>query len=77
MTYKLNESAVGQVGRTGKGDAEVFVQNNPDLIKKFKKIVSQIGGKAVASQILNLKLFGTPSDQPKAKFKLTKHPGEK
>ena len=77
MTYKINESAVGQVGRTGKGEAEVFVQNNPDIIKKFKKIVSQVGGKAVAAQILNLNLFGKPSEQPKAKFKLTKQPGEK
>lgn len=73
----VNESAVGKVGRTGRGEAEVFVQNNPDIIKKFKKFVSQMGGKTVASQILNLNLFGKPSDQPKIKFKLTKHPGDK
>jgi hypothetical protein len=77
MIYKLSESAVGKVGRTGKTEAEVFVQNNPELIKKFKKIVSQIGGKAVAAQILNLKLFGKPAAIPKAKIKIRKQPGEK
>jgi hypothetical protein len=70
MKLNLNESAVGKVGRTGKSDAETFVKNNPEVIKQFKNIVKKVGGKAVAAQILNLNLFGKPSEQPKAKYKL-------
>lgn len=73
----LAESAVGSVGRTGKADAEKFVQENPDIVKKFKKIVSQMGGKAVASQLLNMKLFGkTVSDKDSLtpNYKIQKDP---
>lgn len=75
MVLKLKESAVGQVGRTGKIDAINFVKENPEIIKKFKKIVSDIGGKAVAAQILNLNLFGSVSKKPLSKYKLKKHMG--
>ena len=75
MKFVLSESAVGKVGRTGKTEAEVFVKDNPHVIKEFKKIVAKLGGKAVAAQLLNLNLFGKPTDQPKSKYKLTKQPG--
>ena len=77
MKMILKESAVGKVGRTGNSEAEVFVNNNPAIIKEFKKIVSKIGGKAVAAQILNLNLFGNPQKQKELKFTITKQPGEK
>lgn len=73
---EIDESAVGAVGRTGKQDAKQFVLDNPDLIKKFKSIVSDIGGKAVAAEILNLNLFGKPSKRPTTNYTKQKHPGE-
>jgi hypothetical protein len=36
---EINESAVGKVGRTGKNDAESYINDNPQLIKDFKKMV--------------------------------------
>lgn len=77
MLKEILESAVGAVGRTGKSDAEFFVKNNPELINKFRKIVSQVGGKAVAVEILNLKLFGKPApgkDSLESKFTIKKDP---
>jgi len=73
---EMDESAVGKIGRTGKNDAKQFVIDNPEVIKKFKKIVSQIGGKAVAAQILNLNLFGKPAKRPTTSYTKQKHPGE-
>ena len=61
----VKESAVGSRGRTGKVDAEAFIKDNPELANKFKKIVSQIGGKAVATALLNLKLWGKGPDPEK------------
>ncbi len=58
IKYKLNESAVGVVGRTGKIDAQKYVEENPEIISGFKKMVTKMGGKAVAAEILNLNLFG-------------------
>jgi len=72
MKVKLTESAVGKPGRTGKEEAEVFVRNNPQIIKEFQKIVKKMGGKQVAATILNMKLFGKPSEQPKIKYKMYK-----
>ena len=51
----IDESAVGKRGRTGKIDAQEFVDSNPALIKEFSRIVTKMGGKAVASAILNTK----------------------
>jgi len=75
MKFVLSESAVGKVGRTGKTEAEVFVKDNPHVIKEFKKIVKKLGGKAVAAQLLNLNLFGKPSEQPRIKYTLIKQTG--
>ena len=76
MKFVLKESAVGSRGRTGKADAIQYVKDNPEVIKDFKRIVSQIGGKAVAAEILNLNLFGKPAPKPTVTYKLQKHPGE-
>jgi len=70
MKLSLNESAVGSRGRTSRNDAEIYVKNNPHVIKEFQKIVKKMGGKAVAATILNMKLFGKPSEQPKPRYKL-------
>ena len=48
----LDESAVGMVGRTGRGDADTHLTSNPDLIRRFKKIVRELGGKTVAHLLL-------------------------
>lgn len=48
---ELFESPVGVVGRTGKADAESHI--TPELVSEFKKIVSKMGGKAVAQALLN------------------------
>ena len=47
----LKESPVGEVGRTGKKDAEKHV--TPELQKRFMKIVKEMGGKTVAMTLLN------------------------
>ena len=46
-----NESAVGEVGRTSKEDAEAHI--TPELKAEFEKIIRQIGGKAVARALLD------------------------
>lgn len=48
----VNESPVGQKGRTGLVDAEVHITNNPELEKKFIKMVRELGGKTVVAKIL-------------------------
>ena len=45
-----NESAVGQVGRTGAADADAYISDA--LRSEFKKIVKKIGGKTVARKLL-------------------------
>jgi galactitol-specific phosphotransferase system IIB component len=47
----LTESAVGEVGRTSKADAEAHI--TPELKAEFEKIIRQIGGKAVARALLD------------------------
>lgn len=46
-----NESAVGEVGRTSKEDAEAHI--TPELKAEFEKLIKQIGGKAVARALLD------------------------
>ena len=75
MKVKLNESPVGVPGRTSRSEAEVYVKNNPHIIKQFKKIVQQLGGKTVAAEILNLDIFGKPAKKSLS-FKIYKQPGE-
>ncbi len=57
-TTKIDESAVGSVGRTGHQDALDFIDGTPELRKRFKKVVKDIGGVAVARRLLNSRLFG-------------------
>ena len=54
----VEESAVGFPGRTAKHEADNFVAENQDLIQDFKEIVKQIGGKAVACQLLERMKMG-------------------
>lgn len=74
MIKEIKESAVGSQGRTGKIDAETFIKDNPALANKFKKVVTELGGKAVATALLNLKLWGKKPDPTVMvpKFKLVK-----
>ena len=52
MKFKeLVESAVGQVGRTSVKDAMTHI--SPELEKEFFKLVKLMGGKTVASVLLN------------------------
>ena len=51
---KVNESPVGQRGRTSYSDAQAFIKDNQKLVGEFKKIVTKMGGKAVASHILTV-----------------------
>ena len=53
------ESAVGKRGRTGKADADVYVEENGELVESFKKIVKKMGGKSVATQLLSRMKMGT------------------
>ena len=52
MKFKeyLQESPVGQPGRTGMADAQAHISD--DLIKDFENIVKKLGGKTVARAIL-------------------------
>ena len=47
----INESPVGQRGRTSVKDAQVHI--TPELEKQFFKIVKELGGKTVAFVLLN------------------------
>ena len=47
----LSESAVGEIGRTSKADAEAHI--TPELQAEFEKIVKRLGGKAVARALLD------------------------
>lgn len=51
ISFKINESAVGEIGRTSKADAEAHI--TPELQAEFEKIIKQIGGKAVARALLD------------------------
>lgn len=48
---KLNESPVGDRGRTSVKDAHAHI--TPELEKEFFKVVQKIGGKTVANVLLN------------------------
>lgn len=48
----VNESPVGQKGRTGHEDAINHITNNPELEKQFLKMVKELGGKTVVAKIL-------------------------
>ena len=41
---ELSETAPGQIGRTGNADAIAHIEANPELIKRFKKIIKELGG---------------------------------
>ena len=47
----LNESPVGQVGRTSHKDAEEYITD--EKISEFSKLVKKLGGKTVARLLLN------------------------
>ncbi len=50
---EVDESAVGLVGRSGTVDAENHINQNPDLIKRFKKMIKELGGLTATRQLLN------------------------
>lgn len=47
----LNESPVGKPGRTGIADAQAHISD--ELVKEFQAIIKKLGGKAVATQLMN------------------------
>ena len=49
---EFNESAPGQVGRTGYADADRHLSENPELIKRFKKIIKELGGLTSTRKLL-------------------------
>lgn len=49
----MNESPVGQKGRTSITDADVYIDENPQIVAEFKKIIKKMGGKAVARRVLD------------------------
>lgn len=48
----IQESPVGSVGRTKDSEALEHIENS-DLARKFRKIVKELGGKAVARNLLS------------------------
>lgn len=52
FTDFLEESPVGQVGRTSHGEALNHIENS-DVEKEFFKVVKKLGGKTVAKVLLN------------------------
>lgn len=50
---EVDESAVGQRGRTDKMNAEKYIKENPELVVELRKIVKKMGGKNVAMEILS------------------------
>lgn len=49
----VKESPVGSIGRTTHADADDFIDNNPQIIEQFRRIVNSMGGKAVARRVLD------------------------
>jgi hypothetical protein len=61
QTEVTNESPVGYVGRTGKAEAEAHV--TPELEKRFKDIIKEMGGKTVAKELMSrMDCKGTETD---------------
>ncbi len=54
----ITETAPGVVGRTGYADADKHLSDNPELIKRFKKIVKELGG-ITATRKLMMQLSST------------------
>jgi len=50
----INESPVGQPGRTTRDEAIEFILENPNKIKEIKKIIKQSGGKTVFMEIVKI-----------------------
>jgi len=57
LDAEINESPVGQKGRTSSVDADNYIDENPKVVNDFKKIVQKMGGKQVARRILDRMSF--------------------
>jgi len=62
LAYGLSESPVGKVGRTKDSEAKEHIENT-DIEKRFKKIVKELGGKAVAKHLLATMFSSTDNIQ--------------
>lgn len=49
----VSESPVGSKGRTTHADADDYIDNNPQIVEEFRKIVNGMGGKSVARRVLD------------------------
>lgn len=49
----VTESPVGSKGRTTHADADEYIDNNPQIVEEFRKIVNGMGGKSVARRVLD------------------------
>ena len=49
----VSESPVGSKGRTTHADADEYIDNNPQIVEEFRKIVNGMGGKSVARRVLD------------------------
>lgn len=49
----VTESPVGSKGRTTHADADEFIDQNPQIVEDFRKIVNGMGGKSVARRVLD------------------------
>ncbi len=49
---EVSESPVGFVGRTGGADADAHLDANPDLVRRFKKIIKELGGLTATRKLL-------------------------
>lgn len=50
---EILESPVGSIGRTGIKDAESYVTANPDLKKRIRKIIKEVGGITALKQLIS------------------------
>ena len=58
---KVNESPVGQVGRTSRAEAIDFITENPEKVREIRKLIKQAGGKTVFFAVLDV-LFDNKFD---------------
>jgi len=53
---KINETPVGQKGRTSRKEAAEYIADHPEMVKEIEKMVKQVGGKEVFKQIVKIVL---------------------
>jgi len=59
---EINETPVGQRGRTSRKEAAEYIADHPEVVKEIEKLIKKVGGKEVLRQIIKI-ILATDIDQ--------------